>query len=55
MPRISRPELRLHWIGWLNWLAWPGDGPDGAFGHAERPVIDGGVCACHATTPLPLG
>ncbi|MET4731675.1 hypothetical protein ABIE64_000366 [Thalassospira sp. MBR-102] len=27
----------------------------GAFGHAERSVISGGICACHAATPLPFG
>ncbi|MFC4235608.1 hypothetical protein ACFOY8_10235 [Thalassospira xianhensis] len=28
---------------------------DGSFGDAERPVIDGGICACHAAVFLPLG
>ena len=47
--------MRLHWIGCLNWLAWPGDGADGAFRDVERPVIVGGICACHSTTILLWG
>ena len=55
MSRISRPELRPHQIGGLNWLAWLGDRADGSFGDAERLVINGGICACPATTPSSLG
>ena len=53
------PELDRHgivWPGCREWLVGIGcQRADGAFGHAERSVIDGGFCACHAATWLPLG
>jgi hypothetical protein len=49
-------------LAWRVWIGLPGAAGgigcqrgDGAFGDAETWVIDGGICACHATTPLPLG
>ncbi|KEO57343.1 hypothetical protein [Thalassospira permensis] len=55
MPRISGPELRPDWIGtgsaagvpgWLAGSGWQDrlSAVRWCVGHAERPVIDGGIC-----------
>ncbi|OSQ32623.1 hypothetical protein [Thalassospira sp. MCCC 1A03138] len=62
MPRISGPELRPDWggTGSFGRVAGVADSiacqrAGGSFGDAERLVIDGGICVCHAATLLPFG
>lgn len=55
------PELGRHGIGWPGCRGAGVAGrvgcqrADGPFEDAERLVIDGGICASHATTRLPFG